>query len=303
MTNHNYNTPSQGAENWHEPLNRNFTDLDVDVEVRDAGPPTAGENDYNPEVGAKYLDTENGVVYVGVDVGDTEQNLQWVRQGTLPDGDGFANEVLSPFAVVVGGLDNRASGPRSAIVGGKSNLAAGRSSMAVGKRARAVHDGAVVFGDSTSSTVSSKSSGELRSQMPIYAPSFNTTSARAKKTDIEPFDPEDALNGVADLSIRSWRLAESDDGQHVGPMADEFNDAFDVGGEESIATVDADGVALAAIQALAAQADRREKRIAELEAENEHLRERLATIEDRLGESPPEGGGETNDESGADDSE
>jgi len=290
MTNHNYNTPSQGAENWHEPLNTNFADLDTDVEVRDV---RANRGQYEPEAGAKFFATDTGVVYAGEDVsGDGEDpQFQWVRQGTLPDGDSFANEVLSPFAVVSGGLDNRASGPRAAIPGGKSNLAAGRASMAVGKRARAVHDGAVVFGDHTSSTVSSKSTGELRSQMPVHAPAFYTTSARAKKTAVEPFAPETALDGLRGLDIATWELAGGGE-RHVGPMAEDFYDAFEVGADaESIATVDADGVALAAIQALATQVDERAERIADLERENEQLRERLTAIEERLGERAPDGDG------------
>jgi hypothetical protein len=292
--NHDYSTPTRGAQNWDEPINANFAQLDTDVEIRDT---TANLRDYTPEEGAKFLATDTGVMYAGVDVGESETDIQWVRQGVLPNGEGFANESRSEFAVVVGGLDNRASGPRAAVLGGKSNLASGSGAVAAGKRARAVHDGTVVFGDHTATPVSSDGPGELRSQMPVYAPAFHTTSARAKKTDIETVDPQDALDGVEALSIRSWRL-DSDAGRHVGPMAGDFHEQFDLAGEETIATVDADGVALAAIQALAAQLDRKDERIDDLERETERLRERdarkdeqiaalearLAAVEDRLDE-------------------
>jgi flagellin-like hook-associated protein FlgL len=305
--NHDYNTPARGAQNWDEPLNANFEQLETDVEIRDT---TANLSQYTPEEGAKFLATDSGVVYAGVDVGDGETNIQWVRQGVMPHGEGFANEARSEFAVVVGGLDNRASGPRAVVLGGKSNVASGRSAVAAGKRARAAHDGTVVFGDHTGAPVSSNGPGELRSQMPVYAPAFHTTSARAKKTDIDAFDPQDALDGVENLSIHSWRLAHESDtadtdtaesaGRHVGPVAEDFHDQFDLAGEDSIATVDADGVALAAIQALSKHLDeqrtridnkserigkledrmeRKENRVEQLERENERLRERLTAIE------------------------
>ena len=98
-------------------------------------------------------------------------------------------------------------------------------------------------------------------------------------------------------------------------MAGDFHDTFDFGDDgETIATVDADGVALAAIQGLSqklnektdqiddlkAGRERRDERIDaqqdqidELSRENEQLRERLAAVEARLSEleaaeiSPP----------------
>lgn len=95
--------------------------------------------------------------------------------------------------------------------------------------------------------------------MPVHSPAFYTTSARASKTDIEPVDPGEVLHGVEALSICSWELdADSDDSRHVGPMAGEFANQFDLGGEGSIATVDADGIAFAAIQGLSERLDQRE---------------------------------------------
>ena len=286
MTNHNYNTPDEGAQNWHEPLNANFEQLDTDVELRDTA---ENLSEYEPRVGAKFLATDTGVVYLGVetenDAGDPV--VEWRKQGVLTQGDSLANEVVSEFAAVYGGLDNRASAPRSVVLGGKSNLASGRSAIAAGKRARAVHDGAVVFGDHTSSTVSSRSTGEFRSQMPVHAPAFYTTSARASKTDLAPGDPQDALDGVEALSVRSWELdADADGNRHVGPMAGEFAEQFDLGGEDSIATVDADGVALAAIQGLSERLDdtrialdRKEERVDALERDLDRKDERIDALE------------------------
>ncbi len=62
--NHEYNVPTEGDENWHQPLNANFEALEVDIELRDEGGPTEGTNDYDPTDGAKYLDTATGLVYL-----------------------------------------------------------------------------------------------------------------------------------------------------------------------------------------------------------------------------------------------
>lgn len=32
--NHNYNVPSEGTTNWHIPLNENFEQIDIDIEIR-----------------------------------------------------------------------------------------------------------------------------------------------------------------------------------------------------------------------------------------------------------------------------
>lgn len=119
-------------------------------------------------------------------------------------------------------------------------------------------------------------------------------SSREGKTNVEPVDTADALEGVRNLDVATWNYASQDESiRHMGPMAEDFYDEFGLGGDrERIAGVDADGVAFGAIQALADELDARndrideqESRIDELEAENAALRERLSAIEDRLGES------------------
>jgi hypothetical protein len=137
---------------------------------------------------------------------------------------------------------------------------------------------------------------------------WTTTSSRAVKTNIDPVDPQDALAGVDSMEVATWEY-ESEDGDgadttHIGPMAEDFHDAFDVGSsDEHINSINADGVALAAIQGLSAELDERDGRIDDLEttvedqraelaerdgriddieAENEQLRERNAELEQRL---------------------
>src|SRR5207253_10920040 len=75
---------------------------------------------------------------------------------------------------------------------------------------------------------------------------------RNAKTEFEPVDTAAVLKRVAALPIQQWRFKTEQPGvKHVGPMAQDFHAAFGLGAlPTAIATVDADGVALAAIQGL-----------------------------------------------------
>lgn len=59
--NHGYDTPSEGSEDWHIPLNDNFEKIDTDVEIRDA---EDARDSYTPKQGAKFLATDTGAVYI-----------------------------------------------------------------------------------------------------------------------------------------------------------------------------------------------------------------------------------------------
>lgn len=104
---------------------------------------------------------------------------------------------------------------------------------------------------------------------------FVSASDRARKENFQPVDPAAVLEKVAALPISEWNYKEDPASRHVGPMAQDFHAAFGVGPDDQhIATVDADGVALAAIQGLhrkveeqAAALRARDERIARLETE------------------------------------
>ena len=93
-----------------------------------------------------------------------------------------------------------------------------------------------------------------------------------------PTDGADILARVVSMPISTWAYkTEKDAGfRHIGPMAQDFRERFGVGyDDKSIATVDADGVALAAIQGLNAKL---EARIAEQAGEIAALRADMATL-------------------------
>ena len=77
------------------------------------------------------------------------------------------------------------------------------------------------------------------------------TSDRNAKQDFAAVDAQEVLEKVAALPLQSWSYTNRPGVKHVGPMAQDFRAAFGLGEDDKhIATVDADGVALAAIQGL-----------------------------------------------------
>jgi hypothetical protein len=125
----------------------------------------------------------------------------------------------------------------------------------------------------------------------VQATAYITGSDRNMKENIQPVDPAVILDKVAALPIATWSFKEEANGTHIGPMAQDFHAAFGFGNTDTgIMTVDADGVALAAIQALAkaqtevlGQVAPVRDRVSELEEENKRLRERLEVLEKKLG--------------------
>jgi trimeric autotransporter adhesin len=89
------------------------------------------------------------------------------------------------------------------------------------------------------------------------------------------------LDCVAKLLIQQWRFkAEPEEVKHVGPMAQDFRAAFGLGEiPTAIATVDADGVALAAIQGLNQKLVERDAQMQALKRQNESLEKRLKALE------------------------
>ena len=118
----------------------------------------------------------------------------------------------------------------------------------------------------------------------LYAASFNTGSDRAVKTAIQSINPRSVLNKVLAMPITSWAYKTDGNTRHIGPMAQDFHKAFGLGGsDKSIATVDADGVALAAIQGLHQIVKDKDAKIGALEKLNAAMQRKLAAIEKRLG--------------------
>lgn len=92
-------------------------------------------------------------------------------------------------------------------------------------------------------------------------------SDRNLKENVADIDNRAILDRVANLPIREWNYKQQDAKiRHIGPMAQDFAAAFGVGEDDRlISAVDANGVALAAIQALYAQTQEQSKQIEALQ--------------------------------------
>src|SRR6478672_2133099 len=85
----------------------------------------------------------------------------------------------------------------------------------------------------------------------------------------DPATPDGILGELAKLPISTWRYKwDPDDVRHLGPMAQDFAAAFGLGPDERVIDpTDAQGIALAAIQAVNEKVVDLERRIAALEAD------------------------------------
>jgi len=96
-----------------------------------------------------------------------------------------------------------------------------------------------------------------------------TSSDREMKRVFEPVDPKEILEKVGNLPVSEWSYKKDPKIRHIGPMAQDFYSIFNLGGDDRfISSVDADGIAFAAIQGL--------------KLENEQLRKRIERLEEAL---------------------
>ncbi len=82
---------------------------------------------------------------------------------------------------------------------------------------------------------------------------WTNASGRQLKTDFAEVDGSALLAALANLPIETWSYRAEDPAvRHLGPTAEDFYAVFGLGSDDgtAISTVDADGVALATIQAL-----------------------------------------------------
>lgn len=118
--------------------------------------------------------------------------------------------------------------------------------------------------------------GRFRSNS--YALTHVNTSSRALKTGFQPVDHQQVLEQLAEIPIMRWEYRSQEGTPHVGPVAEDFKVAFGLGDGEHIATVDADGIALAAIQGLHQIVGEQKREVEEQKKEIEALKQVNETL-------------------------
>lgn len=117
---------------------------------------------------------------------------------------------------------------------------------------------------------------------------WTNASSRSLKQAFETVDTRAVLARVLELPMLTWQYSSSPlEGRHLGPIAEDFHALFGLGNNDrAISTVDANGVALAAIQGLNDKLDEQSatqaQRLQELTRENADLKARLARLEQAL---------------------
>jgi hypothetical protein len=217
-----------------------------------------------------------------------------------------------PGPAVGGGASNAAAGSYATVPGGHSNLARGDYSFAAGRRAHATGLGCFVWGDSTDADVTSSSNNQftVRSvggarffsntvlstgvQLAAGGGSWSSISDRDVKRNIEPVNSRAILDQLTQVPLATWNYESQDESiRHIGPMAQDFHAAFGVGEDERYITgIDADGVALAAIQGLHQIVQEKNCEIESLDSEISNLKseiDELKSLVKALADRPSQG--------------
>lgn len=128
-----------------------------------------------------------------------------------------------------------------------------------------------------STTLASNSGGSSGVTLPAGGGSWNSLSDRNAKSNFAAVNPREILRGVLGLPISTWNYKTQPDAvRHIGPMAQDFYATFKVGeGDKTIATIDPDGVALAAIQGLNEELKDRDVKIEGLQQQIRQQQEQL----------------------------
>ncbi|MEZ5285001.1 MAG: hypothetical protein R2712_09380 [Vicinamibacterales bacterium] len=218
-------------------------------------------------------------------------------QATGPYSQAFGyNTIASGFGSTAMGTGTQATGAYS-LAAGANAIARATSSVAIGNAEVAANAaGSFAFGDVTTST---RILADIPGQFKVRASGgvrFATNGAETagvqmvggssqwlqlsdvhSKHRFTDLNGEDVLRRIAVLPVMEWSYLAQEDGiRHIGPTAQDFHAAFGLGEDARyIGSLDADGVALAAVKAL-------EERTRAMQAENDRLADENANLRARL---------------------
>ncbi len=282
-------------------------DTDGDLTNRPYGTVAGGFANSASDFGSVGGGSKNQALGSSATVGGGEINLASGFISTVAGG--AANVAAGDYSMVAGGVGNAANGSFSFVAGGIQNAAHGASSFAAGNLAKATASGEFVWADdrvfdfdpAVSGWANARNTFNVRATGGVWfltgvdaigqpltgcslfagSGSWSCTSSRDAKMGFDSTDTVDILRKVVALPIETWRFrTESEEVRHIGPMAQDFRAAFGLGhNDTTIHTVDADGVALAAIQGLHRLVQEKDAKIDAQAREIDKLRDRMSRIE------------------------
>ncbi len=245
-----------------------------------------------------------------VTIGGGDKNVARGDSATISGG--WTNYIGSAdAAVIAGGRGNKIHNncDYSTIPGGRGNIIDNSADYAFagGRGAHVTHDGTFMWADHNSSPrlystaenqfIVRASGGVIfysannttaGVRLPSGSGSWSSLSDRNAKTDVKPLDSVQVLKTLCTIPVQTWRYKDQTaDIRHAGPMAQDFYAAFKLGEDDRhISSMDADGIALSAIQGLhkitreenAQLKERMDQQALELDA----LKKRLLEIEVRI---------------------
>lgn len=139
-----------------------------------------------------------------------------------------------------------------------------------------------------------KLDGTTGCNLPANSGVFNCTSSRTTKENFSFIKGEDVLSKLRSVPVSTWNyIGEGRNVRHMGPMAEDFFKAFELGTDnKSIGVQDLAGVSLAAVSALdqrtvelqqkMAEVETLRSQVTELRNANAELERRIASIEQAI---------------------
>jgi hypothetical protein len=257
-------------------------------------------------VGGGSQNVSGSLATVGGGGGNTASGRYAVVAG------GSGNTASGFAASIAGGGGNTASADNSFVAGGTLNSADARGSFAGGTLAKAAHTGAFVWADfhifltptgdafipfaSTSAhEFAARATGGVRFVSGVdgsgdttagvsLAPgsgSWSSLSDRALKRNFVPIEGRSVLERIAGLPISTWSYkAQKPSIRHLGPTAQDFSRAFDLGEDDRhIDTIDSEGVSLAGVQALYELVQAQQRQLREQRNRLDLLEQEVARLE------------------------
>jgi hypothetical protein len=239
----------------------------------------------------------------------------WGNKILRPQGGGT---VAPQSATIGGGQFNHANGFVSTVPGGYGNIAAANYSFAAGTVAvvKREHTGAFVWADGyftpqyevprfysqAPHEFAARATGGVRFVTAVRLTSedgqnvsiptagvtlaagdgsWQSLSDENAKENFAATNSRAVLEKVVAIPIQTWNYkTQNDNIRHIGPTGQDFYAAFGVGADKTrITNVDADGVALAAIQGLYELVQAQQAAIEELKAENSNIRTHLQRLQ------------------------